>query len=105
MKARGAPDPYRYDAEGKLIVDQAESEEQRLEVEAAVLYKEGMSPNHPADVAASNAPTPEEPPVEPPDEEVDAPTRKFGSGSPSEDDHSKRDDERRGRHTPRGRDR
>jgi len=46
---------YRYDAEGNLIVDGAESEEQRLAVEAAVLYKEGMSSNHPADIATHNA--------------------------------------------------
>jgi len=46
---------YRYDELGNLIVDGAETEEQRLAVEAAVLYKEGMSPNHPADIATHNA--------------------------------------------------
>jgi hypothetical protein len=60
---------YRFDAEGNLIVDEAESEEHRVAVEAAVLYKEGMSPNHPADIATHNAAEggeepPEEPPVE-----------------------------------------
>jgi len=60
---------YRFDEFGNLIVDEAESEEHRVAVEAAVLYKEGMSNNHPADIATHNAAEggqepPEEPPVE-----------------------------------------
>jgi hypothetical protein len=56
---------YQYDAEGNLVVPSAETEEERMAVEAVVLYKEGMSVNHPDDVAAQYA----EP--EPPDPEVE----------------------------------
>jgi hypothetical protein len=102
MKARGAPDPYSFDAEGKLVVPEGTTEEQQVVVEAAVLHKEGLSGNHPADVAAQYA---EEESEEPPVNETDTSTRRSGYGSAGDDDHSKRDDDRKGRHTPRGRDR
>lgn len=55
MKSRNDPDQYQFDAEGKLVTPEGTTEEQQVVVEAAVLYKEGQSANHPADVAEQYA--------------------------------------------------
>jgi hypothetical protein len=52
---------YQFDAEGHLVkATEDETDEATFLRESVAVYVEGQSPNHPADVAASNAP--EEPP-------------------------------------------
>jgi hypothetical protein len=52
---------YQFDAEGHLVkATEDEPDEVTFLKESIVVYVEGQSSNHPADVAASNAP--EEPP-------------------------------------------
>jgi hypothetical protein len=55
MKVRNEPDPYQFDAAGKLAVPEGTTEEQQVILEAAVLNKEGLSDNSVADVAEQYA--------------------------------------------------
>jgi len=45
---------YQFDENGNLVANEGESEEALATRESIVLYKEGFSSNHPADVAVSN---------------------------------------------------
>src|SRR6187397_1046201 len=45
---------YQFDENGNLVANEGESEEALATRESIVLYKEGFSANHPADVAVSN---------------------------------------------------
>jgi hypothetical protein len=47
---------YQFDENGNLVAKEGETEEARSTRESIVLYVEGVSGNHPADVAASNDP-------------------------------------------------
>lgn len=58
---------YRFDANGNLVAEEGETDEARSTRESIILYAEGFSANHPADVAASN--DPEIPDVPPEQEE------------------------------------
>jgi hypothetical protein len=65
---------YQFDENGNLVANEGESEEALATRESIVLYKEGFSANHPADVAAFNgAADGEEAPVneEPAENETD----------------------------------
>jgi hypothetical protein len=54
---------YQFDAEGHLVkAAEDEADEATFLRESVVLYVEGQSNNHPADVAASNAPADDLPP-------------------------------------------
>jgi hypothetical protein len=53
---------YKFDENGALVANEGESEEALATRESIVLYVEGFSGNHPADVAVSNGA--EEPPPE-----------------------------------------
>jgi hypothetical protein len=53
---------YQFDANGNLVGSEDDTPESLFLKESIVLYVEGQSANHPADVAASNAPTDPPPP-------------------------------------------
>ena len=54
---------YQFDAEGRLVkAAEDETDETTFLRESIVLYTEGFSPNHPADIAASNDPEADIPP-------------------------------------------
>jgi hypothetical protein len=53
---------YRFDEKGNLVGSEDDTPESLFLKESIVLYVEGFSSNHPADVAASNDPAGEIPP-------------------------------------------
>ena len=75
---------YQFDAEGHLAKSaEDEPDEVTFLKESVVLYIEGQSTNHPADVAASNAP--EEPP--PPEALAVGGTRRIHQEETHEETH------------------
>jgi hypothetical protein len=63
MKVRGTADAHQFDANGNLVLPEELTDEEKVVAESMVLHHEGVSPNHPSDVAAQYVEADEPPPI------------------------------------------